>query len=60
MDARSREASARAEAAVVAESAATSSDGAIDVGASKASVDANLLHSDAESLPKVKIGGKIG
>jgi hypothetical protein len=55
-----RQAAAGAEAAVVAKRAATDSNRAIDIGAGKSCVDADLLYAATKSLPKVKITGKVG
>jgi len=55
-----REAAAGAEAAVVAKDAATDGDGAINVGAGEAGVDADFVDQVAEPLPKVKVVTVVG
>src|SRR5262249_34198085 len=50
---------AGAEAAVVAESAASGGNAAVDIGAGKTCVDADLLNTDAKPLPQMKICRKI-
>ena len=59
-DAGAGQSAAGAEAAVVAEGAATGGDAAVDVGAGEAGVDADLLDADAEPLAQVEIRGEIG
>ena len=59
-DAGAGQPAAGAEAAVVAERAAAGGDGAIDVGAGEAGVDADLLHPPAEPLAKMKVAGEVG
>ena len=55
-----RQTAAGAEAAIVAKRAAAGGNAAVDVGASKAGIDADLLHADAEPLAKLEIRGEIG
>ena len=59
-DAGARQPAAGAEAAVVAERAAAGGNGAVDIGAGKAGIDADLLDPPAEPLAKMEICGEIG